>query len=176
MSGFRAGASGEWRANRKVVKRLGGISPERQMPPFARQDFKAWFRERGPVNPHGEPVVLFPDTFNNYLHPEPMKATVDALEDAGYRVVVPMEHLCCGRPLYDYGMLDTAERLLRETLQAFAAMEPVDGDSVVSVDGIRVALDDMAASKLDGAVITYDAGEDGYLLDHPDAVSAVWCG
>ena len=53
---------------------------------------------------------------------------------------------------------------------------PVDGDSVVSVGGIRVALDGMAASKLDGAVITYDAGEDGYLLDHPDAVSAVWCG
>jgi Fe-S cluster assembly iron-binding protein IscA len=53
---------------------------------------------------------------------------------------------------------------------------PVDGDSIVSVDGVRVALDDMAASKLDGAVITYDAGEDGYLLDHPDAVSAVWCG
>ena len=29
---------------------------------------------------------------------------------------------------------------------------------------------------LDGAIIQYDADEDGYLLDHPDAVSAVWCG
>jgi Fe-S cluster assembly iron-binding protein IscA len=53
---------------------------------------------------------------------------------------------------------------------------PVDGDEVVSVGGIRVALDDMSASKLDGAVITYDADEDGYVIDHPDAVSAVWCG
>ena len=53
---------------------------------------------------------------------------------------------------------------------------PNDGDSIVSVDGIRVALDDMAGSKLDGAVITYDEAEDGYLLEHPDAVSAVWCG
>jgi Fe-S cluster assembly iron-binding protein IscA len=51
-----------------------------------------------------------------------------------------------------------------------------DGDEIVSVDGIRVALDDMSASKLDGAVITYDQDEDGYLIDHPDAVSAVWCG
>jgi Fe-S cluster assembly iron-binding protein IscA len=51
-----------------------------------------------------------------------------------------------------------------------------DGDAVVSVDGIRVALDDMAASKLDGAVIAYDEAEDGYTIDHPDAVSAVWCG
>ena len=53
---------------------------------------------------------------------------------------------------------------------------PLDGDAVVSVDGIRVALDDMSASRLDGAVITYDADEDGYTIDHPDAVSAVWCG
>ena len=51
-----------------------------------------------------------------------------------------------------------------------------DGDAIVSVDGIRVALDDMAASKLDGAVIAYDEAEDGYTIDHPDAASAVWCG
>ena len=53
---------------------------------------------------------------------------------------------------------------------------PLDGDQVLTVDGLRVALDDMAASRLDGAVIQYDEAEDGYLLEHPDAVSAVWCG
>jgi len=57
-----------------------------------------------------------------------------------------------------------------------SADEPADGDQVVEVDGIRVALDDMAASRLDCAVIEYDDAEDGYTLDHPDAVSAVWCG
>jgi len=51
-----------------------------------------------------------------------------------------------------------------------------DGDHVVDIDGIRVALDEMAASRLDGAVIEYNADEDGYSLDHPDAVEAVWCG
>lgn len=53
---------------------------------------------------------------------------------------------------------------------------PFADDVAVDVDGIAVALDAMAASRLDGAVITYDADEDGYLIDHPDAVSAVWCG
>ena len=53
---------------------------------------------------------------------------------------------------------------------------PFDGDEVVNVNGIRIALDDMSAARLDGAIIEYDADEDGYLLDHPDAVSAVWCG
>ena len=56
------------------------------------------------------------------------------------------------------------------------AESPLDGDEVVDVNGIRIALDDMSASRLDGAIIEYDADEEGYLLDHPDAVSAVWCG
>ena len=56
------------------------------------------------------------------------------------------------------------------------ADDAIEGDEVVSVDGVRVALDSMAASRLDGAVVRYDEEEDGYLLDHPDAVSAVWCG
>ena len=53
---------------------------------------------------------------------------------------------------------------------------PIDGDEIVDVNGIRVALDDMSASRLDGAIIGFNAEDDGYLLDHPDAVSAVWCG
>lgn len=56
------------------------------------------------------------------------------------------------------------------------ASEPVTDDEVISVDGITVALDNMAASRLDGAVIEYDPEEDGFLLEHPDAVAAVWCG
>jgi Fe-S cluster assembly iron-binding protein IscA len=56
------------------------------------------------------------------------------------------------------------------------APEPAEGDEVVSIDGVNVALDSMAASRLEGAVIQYDEDEDGYLLDHPDAVTAVWCG
>ena len=56
------------------------------------------------------------------------------------------------------------------------AETPNEGDEIVNVKGFSVALDDMAASRLDGAVINYDPEEDGYLLDHPDAVTAVWCG
>jgi Fe-S cluster assembly iron-binding protein IscA len=53
---------------------------------------------------------------------------------------------------------------------------PNEGDRIVNVGDLRVAFDDMAASRLDGAVIDYDSEEDGYLLDHPDAVTVVWCG
>jgi Fe-S cluster assembly iron-binding protein IscA len=56
------------------------------------------------------------------------------------------------------------------------ADEAAEGDELMRVNGIDVALDSMSASRLDGAVIEYDAEEDGFLLEHPDAVTAVWCG
>ncbi len=59
-------------------------------------------------------VILWPDTFNNYFHPATAKAAVEVLEDAGFHVLVPRTDLCCGRPLYDYGMLDIAKRWLAQ--------------------------------------------------------------
>ncbi|HEY1358618.1 MAG TPA: FAD-linked oxidase C-terminal domain-containing protein [Thermoleophilaceae bacterium] len=108
-------------ANRKPLKRLGGLSPERQAPPFARETFKKWYERRGQVNPNADPVLLFPDTFNNFFHPEVLKASTEVLEAAGFRVVVPARELCCGRPLYDYGMLDLAKVFWRRTL---STLEP----------------------------------------------------
>jgi Fe-S oxidoreductase len=63
-------------------------------------------------------VILWVDTFTNHFHTDVGVATVEALEDAGFRVVVPEGHLCCGRPLYDYGMLDLAGRYIDHVLSA----------------------------------------------------------
>jgi Fe-S oxidoreductase len=99
------------------VKRAAGITAQRPLPRFARQTFRDWWRARGAVNPQAPPVVLFPDTFNDFLHPEVLRATAEVLESAGRRVEVPDGFVCCGRPLYDYGMLDTAERFLDRVLE-----------------------------------------------------------
>jgi FAD/FMN-containing dehydrogenase/Fe-S oxidoreductase len=61
-------------------------------------------------------VLLWPDTFNNYFLPQTARAAVEVLETAGFQVRIPRVNLCCGRPLYDFGMLDRAERLLLEIL------------------------------------------------------------
>jgi len=61
-------------------------------------------------------VLLWPDTFNNYFFPEVGRAAVIVLEAAGFQVELPAKSLCCGRPLYDFGMLGPAKRLLRQTL------------------------------------------------------------
>ncbi len=65
-------------------------------------------------------VLLWPDTFNNYFHPATARAAVEVLEAAGYRVLIPQANLCCGRPLYDFGMLDRAQSLLLNILDELA--------------------------------------------------------
>jgi FAD/FMN-containing dehydrogenase/Fe-S oxidoreductase len=99
-----------------LVKAIIGVAPQRKMPPFAPENFKSWFAHRDARN-RGKPrVILWPDTFNNYFHPQTAKAAVEVLEHAGFEVVVPRADLCCGRPLYDYGMLQTAKRWLTQIL------------------------------------------------------------
>jgi Fe-S oxidoreductase len=103
------------------------------MPPFAKETFTSWFRQRGAINPHGDPVVLFADTFNNFFHPESARAAVSVLESTGHRVVVPERRLCCGRPLYDYGMLDLARSFL-DRLVAGLCSYARDGTAIVFVE------------------------------------------
>lgn len=100
-----------------LAKRLGGLAPQRKIPVFAPQTFKEWFRQHGSRNVGKPQVILWPDTFNNYFHPQTAIAAVEVLEAAGYQVIVPEASLCCGRPLYDYGFLDLAKRLLRQILE-----------------------------------------------------------
>ncbi len=125
-----------------IARWIAGITMEREPPAFAAQSFQDWFAARS--NPRAQDasrpaVVLWPDTWNNYFLPGTAKAAVAVLEDAGYRVVVPRERLCCGRPLYDYGMMDMAKQKLREAMAvlrpAAAAGIPIVGlePSCVSV-------------------------------------------
>ena len=105
-----------------LTKKIAGITQHRDMPAFPKQSFKEWLKTREPSTTRavrGE-VILWGDTFNNYLTPHTAKAALAVLEDAGFRVRVPQEHLCCGRPLYDFGMLEEAKQYLRKVLAALA--------------------------------------------------------
>src|SRR5436305_9959106 len=97
-----------------LAKLAGGYSQKRHIPPFAPETFKHWFKGRRRKNRDKPEVILWADTFNNHFTPAVAKAAVEVLEHAGFRVRVPRQSLCCGRPLYDYGMLDTAKKLLRQ--------------------------------------------------------------
>lgn len=145
-----------------LLKMIGGVAGDREIPRFADSTFRSWFNESAPspvtranqtsrragshadvprfaaetyssdesgegslLNPNDEEgpidtdrVILWPDTFNNFLDTRAARSAVRVLGDAGYRVELPERPLCCGRPLYDWGMLDRAKGLWRQTLDA----------------------------------------------------------
>jgi len=105
---------------RDIAKLVAGVARERNIPAFAPQSFRSWFRIRGPRNLTRPQLVLWPDTFNNYFTPSAAKAAVNVLETAGFCVLLPKTNLCCGRPLYDFGMLDRAKRLLLQILDSLS--------------------------------------------------------
>jgi FAD/FMN-containing dehydrogenase/Fe-S oxidoreductase len=101
-----------------AIKALGGIAPQRNMPRFAPETFVVGFRHRTPppTDASRPRVLLWPDTFNNHFFPDTARAALEVLEEAGFEVVLPERPLCCGRPLYDFGMLTLAKYVLRQVM------------------------------------------------------------
>ena len=99
-----------------LMRKVLHLAPERELPRFAKTTFKTWAARQNV--PGSADVILWGDTFNNYLHPETSIAAYEVLTGAGFRVGVPKGHLCCGRPLYDFGMLDRAKSYLRRVMSA----------------------------------------------------------
>ena len=102
----------------RIGKRWAGIAPERSIPKFAARSFTRWFEARPRAASAARSVMLWPDTFNNYFHPETAIAATRVLEAAGCAVTIPQVPLCCGRPLYDFGLLDEAKGQLCEIMRA----------------------------------------------------------
>ncbi|MEX0618003.1 MAG: (Fe-S)-binding protein [Pseudohongiellaceae bacterium] len=100
----------------KLFKWVGGIAPQRNIPPYADVNFTKWFAARDTEVTEGRRVVLWPDTFNNYFYPDTLKAAVRVLEAAGCQVEVPPRPLCCALPLFAEGMLELARVQLRQVL------------------------------------------------------------
>jgi FAD/FMN-containing dehydrogenase/Fe-S oxidoreductase len=123
-----------------LFKKAGGIAQQRQMPKFAATTFRDWFKGRKKV-PHAQKqkVILWADTFNNFFLPETLVAGVEVLEAAGFEVVIPKQMLCCGRPLYDFGMLKTAKKLLLQILDSLHN-EIEEGIPVVGLEPSCVAV------------------------------------
>ncbi|MBI2312962.1 MAG: FAD-binding oxidoreductase [Betaproteobacteria bacterium] len=127
-----------------IAKAVAGIAKERSLPRFSAETFRHRFarpartsstltaerrrlaasssnegegRGGGELRPR---VILWADTFNNHFRSETALAAAEVLEHAGCEVIVPRKHLCCGRPLYDFGFLDRAKAQLAEILDHLA--------------------------------------------------------
>ena len=104
-----------------LIKSIAGIAPQRNPPAFAAENFRDSFhRNSAKASSAGDAVLLWPDTWNNYFHPQALASAAKLLQGVGKRVEVPAQHICCGRPLYDFGFLDEARRYLNRVLTQFA--------------------------------------------------------
>ena len=125
-----------------IVKRIAGVAAERRLPRLAPKSFQKTRRSsmnpgaqsyasgvghhdghigRETTNPDPRPtVLLWPDTWNNYYHPGTLIAADTVLASAGFKVQTPAGHICCGRPLYDFGLLGAARSYLARVLSRMA--------------------------------------------------------
>ena len=107
-----------------LIKHIVGVAKERKMPQLARKSYKASHRadetSNVPRSAAAEVVVLWADTWNNYYHPGTLHAAERVLTQAGFRVQTTKGHICCGRALYDFGLLATARSYLANVLDRVA--------------------------------------------------------
>ncbi len=145
----RAPRLANWLAAARLVKRLGGIAAEREVPAFPAETFTDWFVARSKkIGAQGK-VLLWPDTFTNYLAPEVGRAAVEVLEAAGYEVVLPDKGVCCGLTWVSTGQLSTARRVMERSLAVLAphlaAGTPIVGLEPSCTAALRQELPDLLA-------------------------------
>ena len=123
-----------------ILKRAGGIAPQRKVPKFATVPFDRWFAQYRSTHapPKGQRVVLWSDTFDTYFTPDIGAATVEALEELGFAVDIPPSRICCGRPFFDYGFLPLARAYLRDAIDK-AAPYLRDGTPIVGLEPSCIA-------------------------------------
>jgi len=104
------------RWNRKLLRALLGIHPDRRLPLFHLERFRDWWDNRGPKARAAGRVALFYTCSVNYNEPTTGKAAVLVLEKQGFEVVCPPQK-CCGMPHLDCGDLESAKDAARSNLR-----------------------------------------------------------
>ena len=114
-------------ALRAPLMKSAGLTSKRPAPRFARRSWRRQARTTTAL----PTVVVWPDTFTDLFSPQRGDATVAVLEALGERVAVPTQWACCGRTLYDSGMLTKAKATAKQLLDV---LQPyVDGGIAIVV-------------------------------------------
>jgi FAD/FMN-containing dehydrogenase/Fe-S oxidoreductase len=109
-----------------AFRRIGahfGLASDVRFPTIAGRSFRNGSSARRLLSSKATPahvrgtVLLWTDTFNNGFSPDVMEAAVRVLERNAFHVQLLNKHVCCGRPMYDAGLLDQARANLRTIMQ-----------------------------------------------------------
>ncbi|MWV40384.1 anaerobic glycerol-3-phosphate dehydrogenase subunit C [Natrialba sp. INN-245] len=165
-----------------ITKWLGektmGITSERELPAFATETFREWWRKRGGPAVHDENnrIAYFHGCYANYNTPEVAKALVRVYEQFGYEILVPEQH-CSGTPMFANGMLEDARRSAETNVRELAAAIDDGADVVASCSSCSMSIRQEYPELFDFegtdevATNTWDAVE--YLRVHEDLEAAL---
>lgn len=115
-----------------LLRKVGGIHPDRAFPRFARESFFAWAARTGRAERRegvGQ-AAYFAGCTVGYLFPEVGRAVVAVLERNGVQVYVPPQE-CCGMPFLVEGDLPRAVARAEANVRGLLAVRAA-GDEVVS--------------------------------------------
>ena len=110
-------------ATRSFKTHLLGLQDE--LPFYSGQHFR-WFGQQDATK-----VILWADSFNSHYRPEVLESALRVLVRQGLSVGVAHKHFCCGRPLYEYGLLQEAGTRLQKILDNFYTNLPANTDVIV---------------------------------------------
>ncbi len=150
-----------------------GVDQRRSLPAFTTRRFSRWFSRRTPASgmtkiyrdPEGPAkprVLLWVDSFTEYMETTGGQALVELLETAGYAVETLGKQACCGLTWITTGQLDAARDRLARTVDVLhpyvAAGIPIVGiepscTGVLRSDAVEL-LDDPRAAEVAAGVMT----------------------
>lgn len=112
-----------------ILEKVAGMDRRRPFPPFATRPLAKQLSQRNKhvvgaaeqsraTGGHGQrgKVVLFDDTYANYMEPHVGLAAIQLLEDCGYEVLLAKAG-CCQRPRLSKGLVRAAKRDGTKTMQ-----------------------------------------------------------
>jgi len=169
---------------RRLLARLTGVSPDRNLGTFASQRFSAWFRQRPRIKLHRRQgaATLMPTCIVEYQQPSIGKDLVKVYERNGIECSISSAR-CCGGPLLHAGDIDAFRKVAAGNVSRLAAEIRRGTDIVVTqpacahvltVDSVdHLSTDDARADAALVAEHTHDAASylmslhaaDGYVLD-----------
>jgi len=162
---------------RWLMAKALGFTPERPMPPYARQRFDRWFRRHrnGHTATRGK-VILFDDTWVRYNEPNIGQAAVKVLEAAGFEVMLPEGRKCCGRPAMSRGVIDLAEKFGRHNVAHFNGQDGDEPIIFLEPSCYSMFIDDYRNLRIPGAdrvarrCVTFEEFIYNLLQDDPEAL------
>jgi len=119
----------------KLVLAGGGMDSRRAMVRFNDRRFSRWAKTRispaeardalveeeyvksSQANSSRRQVLLWADSFTEYLSDAGARTAVELLERAGFEILLPERQTCCGLTLISTGQLDAARNRLQATLE-----------------------------------------------------------